>query len=75
MDRQLTGTVRGIKTTAESVTVASREIASGNMDLSARVQLSQVGRVPPHALVIRSLHLGWLRSAARDPCVPVAEDR
>jgi methyl-accepting chemotaxis protein len=38
MDQQLTETVRGIKTTAESVTVASREIASGNTDLSARTE-------------------------------------
>jgi methyl-accepting chemotaxis protein len=36
MDRQLSDTVYGIKTSAESVTVASREIASGNTDLSAR---------------------------------------
>ena len=38
MDRQLSDTVRKIKTGAESVTVASREIASGNTDLSARTE-------------------------------------
>ena len=38
MDRQLSDTVRGIKATTESVTVASREIASGNTDLSARTE-------------------------------------
>ncbi|MFM0009352.1 methyl-accepting chemotaxis protein [Paraburkholderia sediminicola] len=36
MDDKLSDTVRGIKASAESVTVASREIASGNLDLSAR---------------------------------------
>ncbi|EJL91021.1 methyl-accepting chemotaxis protein, partial [Herbaspirillum sp. CF444] len=38
MDRQLSHTVRGIKASTESVTVASREIASGNTDLSARTE-------------------------------------
>lgn len=38
MDRQLTETVRGIKVSAESVTVASKEIAAGNIDLSARTE-------------------------------------
>ena len=38
MDGKLTDTVRGIKTSTESVTVASREIASGNLDLSARTE-------------------------------------
>ncbi len=38
MDDKLTGTVRGIKTSAESVAVASREIAAGNVDLSARTE-------------------------------------
>ncbi|MFT0171385.1 methyl-accepting chemotaxis protein [Paraburkholderia mimosarum] len=38
MNGQLSGTVRGIKASAESVTVASREIASGNTDLSARTE-------------------------------------
>ncbi|MEM5372394.1 methyl-accepting chemotaxis protein [Paraburkholderia azotifigens] len=38
MDQQLTTSVRGIKRSTESVTVASREIASGNMDLSARTE-------------------------------------
>lgn len=38
MDEQLGNTVRGIKTSTESVTVASREIASGNTDLSARTE-------------------------------------
>lgn len=38
MDHQLSETVRGIKTSTESVTVASREIASGNTDLSARTE-------------------------------------
>ncbi|QOK99674.1 hypothetical protein HF909_25715 (plasmid) [Ralstonia pseudosolanacearum] len=38
MDRQLANTVRGIKASAESVTVASQEIAAGNVDLSARTE-------------------------------------
>ncbi len=38
MDRQLSDTVRDIKTSAESVTVAAGEIASGNTDLSARTE-------------------------------------
>jgi methyl-accepting chemotaxis protein len=38
MDQQLCNTVREIKTTTESVTIASREIASGNSDLSARTE-------------------------------------
>lgn len=38
MDAKLSDTVRGIKASAESVTVASREIASGNLDLSARTE-------------------------------------
>jgi methyl-accepting chemotaxis protein len=38
MDGQLSGSVRGIKTSAESVTVVSREIATGNTDLSARTE-------------------------------------
>jgi methyl-accepting chemotaxis protein len=38
MDQQLTDTVRGIKVSAESVTVASKEIAAGNIDLSARTE-------------------------------------
>ncbi|MFM0179562.1 methyl-accepting chemotaxis protein [Paraburkholderia aspalathi] len=36
MDQQLSDTIHGIKISAESVTVASREIASGNTDLAAR---------------------------------------
>ncbi|MEX3953445.1 methyl-accepting chemotaxis protein [Paraburkholderia sp. EG287A] len=38
MDLQLSHTVRGIKSSAESVTVAAREIAAGNTDLSARTE-------------------------------------
>lgn len=38
MGRQLSDTVRGIKDIAESVAVASREIAIGNTDLSARTE-------------------------------------
>ncbi|HKR39921.1 MAG TPA: methyl-accepting chemotaxis protein [Paraburkholderia sp.] len=38
MDLQLSHTVRGIKAGAESVTVAVRQIASGNTDLSARTE-------------------------------------
>ncbi|WP_269503536.1 methyl-accepting chemotaxis protein [Burkholderia sp. IMCC1007] len=38
MDRQLGTTVRGIKRSAEAVAVASRQIASGNADLSARTE-------------------------------------
>ncbi|WP_175819079.1 methyl-accepting chemotaxis protein [Burkholderia sp. BCC0419] len=38
MDRQLGATVRGIKRSAEAVAVASRQIASGNTDLSARTE-------------------------------------
>ncbi|MGU3779886.1 methyl-accepting chemotaxis protein [Burkholderia metallica] len=38
MDRQLSDTVRGIKRSAESVAIASHQIASGNSDLSARTE-------------------------------------
>jgi methyl-accepting chemotaxis protein len=38
MDLQLSSTIRGIKQSTESVTVASREIAAGNIDLSARTE-------------------------------------
>lgn len=38
MDAQLAGIVREIKTSTESVSVASREIASGNLDLSSRTE-------------------------------------
>ena len=38
MNEQLAQTVRGIKASAESVTVASQEIAAGNVDLSARTE-------------------------------------
>ncbi|MGV2290029.1 methyl-accepting chemotaxis protein [Trinickia sp. YCB016] len=38
MEQQLGDTVRGIRAATESVTVASREIASGNTDLSARTE-------------------------------------
>jgi methyl-accepting chemotaxis protein len=38
MDAQLSQVVRGIQTTTESVSVAAREIASGNLDLSARTE-------------------------------------
>ncbi|MFP4898835.1 methyl-accepting chemotaxis protein [Paraburkholderia sp. BR14261] len=38
MDQQLSDTVRGIKSGAESVTVAAQEIAAGNTDLSARTE-------------------------------------
>ncbi|MGF6367949.1 methyl-accepting chemotaxis protein [Paraburkholderia sp. RAU6.4a] len=38
MDRQLADTVRGIKTSTESVRLASREIAISNTDLSARTE-------------------------------------
>ena len=38
MDRQLTDTVRGIKTSIESVVVAAGQIASGNQDLSMRTE-------------------------------------
>jgi methyl-accepting chemotaxis protein len=38
MDRQLSDTVRGIKDIAESVSIASREIAGGNTDLSTRTE-------------------------------------
>jgi len=38
MDVQLSHTVRGIKSGAESVTVAARQIAAGNTDLSARTE-------------------------------------
>ena len=38
MDQRLSDTVRGIKVSTESVSVASREIASGNLDLSARTE-------------------------------------
>lgn len=39
MDRRLSDTVRGIKDIAESVAVASREIAKGNADLSGRTEM------------------------------------
>lgn len=38
MDTQLAGIVREIKVSTESVTVASRQIASGNLDSSARTE-------------------------------------
>ncbi|MFM0557296.1 methyl-accepting chemotaxis protein [Paraburkholderia sediminicola] len=38
MDRQLSETVRGIKASAESIAIASLEIASGNTNLSARTE-------------------------------------
>ena len=38
MDRQLGETVSGIKASSESVSVAAREIASGNADLSVRTE-------------------------------------
>ncbi|TAL93815.1 MAG: HAMP domain-containing protein [Paraburkholderia sp.] len=38
MDERLSDTVRGIVRSTESVSVASREIATGNMDLSARTE-------------------------------------
>ncbi|WEY38689.1 methyl-accepting chemotaxis protein [Paraburkholderia sp. SUR17] len=38
MDQQLSETVRGIKSSAESVTVAARQISAGNTDLSARTE-------------------------------------
>ncbi len=38
MDEKLTTTVRGIRESSESVTVASGQIASGNIDLSARTE-------------------------------------
>ncbi|MGN6232584.1 MAG: methyl-accepting chemotaxis protein [Trinickia sp.] len=38
MDEKLSQTVRGIKTSAESVAGASSEIATGNVDLSARTE-------------------------------------
>jgi methyl-accepting chemotaxis protein len=38
MDGQISGTVRGIQSSAESVTVASGEIATGNADLAARTE-------------------------------------
>lgn len=38
MDRQLSDTVRGIKDISASVSVASREIAGGNADLSERTE-------------------------------------
>lgn len=38
MDGQLSNTVRGIRTSTESVSAASQEIASGNTDLSARTE-------------------------------------
>ncbi|HTP39275.1 MAG TPA: methyl-accepting chemotaxis protein, partial [Steroidobacteraceae bacterium] len=38
MSEQLSGTVRGIKVSSESVRVASKEIAQGNLDLSARTE-------------------------------------
>ncbi|KAF7964319.1 hypothetical protein AWV80_39845 [Cupriavidus sp. UYMU48A] len=42
MSRQLAQTVRGIQISSEAVRVASREIASGNMDLSARTEQQAV---------------------------------
>ncbi|CAG2141861.1 Methyl-accepting chemotaxis protein II [Cupriavidus yeoncheonensis] len=38
MGRQLTSTVRGIRDASESVMVASKEIANGNLDLSSRTE-------------------------------------
>ncbi|WP_206956963.1 methyl-accepting chemotaxis protein [Trinickia acidisoli] len=38
MQERLACTIRGVRTSAESVAVASREIASGNADLSARTE-------------------------------------
>ncbi|SDG11260.1 methyl-accepting chemotaxis protein [Paraburkholderia phenazinium] len=38
MDTQLADIVRGIKTSSESIMVASSEIAAGNMDLSSRTE-------------------------------------
>ena len=38
MDTQLASIVRGIKTSSESIMVASSEIAAGNMDLSSRTE-------------------------------------
>lgn len=38
MDTRLTATVRGIRTSSDSVLVASGQIASGNLDLSARTE-------------------------------------
>jgi len=38
MDRQLADTIRGIRTSTESVTVAAAQIASGNQDLSSRTE-------------------------------------
>ncbi len=38
MDERLSHTVRGIQGSASSVTLASREIAAGNVDLSARTE-------------------------------------
>ncbi|VWB87981.1 membrane protein [Burkholderia lata] len=38
MDTQLAGIVRGIKTSSESILVASKQIAAGNMDLSSRTE-------------------------------------
>ncbi|CAG2160499.1 methyl-accepting chemotaxis protein [Cupriavidus numazuensis] len=38
MDEKLTSTVRGIRESSESVMVASGQIASGNIDLSARTE-------------------------------------
>ncbi|MDN7179156.1 methyl-accepting chemotaxis protein [Caballeronia sp. SEWSISQ10-4 2] len=38
MDQQLSDTVRGIKTTTDSVSIAAREIASGNTALSVRTE-------------------------------------
>ena len=38
MDAQLSDTVRAIKSSTESVTVAAQEISSGNTDLSARTE-------------------------------------
>jgi methyl-accepting chemotaxis protein len=38
MSQQLAHTVRGIRASSESVTLAAREIAAGNLDLSARTE-------------------------------------
>ena len=38
MDRQLSETIRGIKRSIDSVSLASKEIASGNLDLSSRTE-------------------------------------
>jgi methyl-accepting chemotaxis protein len=44
MDAQLSATVQGIKNSTESVAVESKEIASGNTDLSARTEERRISR-------------------------------